>query len=184
MERKCLFCGISLNEDNEQLLDHTKTESAFDTHIKVQQLTSDWYICKKCYQEKNKLKPKNSLKKAEILSLKKLISGTFADKKSVTHFPFKIFYRISEIESPYPAQALFTVPKRNFKKAVDRNLLRRRIKEAYRQNKHTLYASLEAQKKQMSLIIIYIGKQKTDYAKIENELSVSLGKIIQKIEQL
>ncbi len=135
-------------------------------------------------KKRESLKSKNSLKKAEILSLKKIISNTFANKKSVTKFPFKVFYQINEIDTPYPAQALFTVPKRSFKKAVDRNLLRRRIKEAYRKNKHHLYHVLEDKQIQLSLIIIYIGKQKMSYEEMEQQLSVSLEKIIQKIEHV
>jgi len=81
----------------------------------------------------------NTLKKDELLSLKKVISDAFEQRNSVSVFPLRIIINLAKLPSNKPAQVLFTVPKRNFKLAVDRNLIRRRIKEAYRQHKHKLY---------------------------------------------
>ena len=76
----------------------------------------------------------NTFKKSERLCSKKLIKELFNRGSSFYLYPFKVL--VLENESPNKShQVLFSVPKRNFKKAVDRNLLKRRIREAYRLNK-------------------------------------------------
>jgi len=107
-----------------------------------------------------------------------VIENTFNEKNSVFNFPFRILTHRVSLPTKYPAQVLITVPKRNFKLAVDRNLIRRRIKEAYRQHKHQLYAHLEKENIQLAIIIIYVGKAELSYAEIEKKLILSLSKII------
>ena len=108
-----------------------------------------------------------SLKKHEILRSKKDIKELFENGSSFFLYPFKVHYL------PNPSgqnnQVLFTVSNRNFKKAVDRNLLRRRLREAYRLNKNILTTD---QKEQFSLSIalIYISRFKLPYKEIEDKL--------------
>ncbi len=108
-----------------------------------------------------------SLKKHEILRSKKTIRELFENGSSFFLYPFKVYY-LPNPESQNN-QVLFSVSKRNFKKAVERNLLRRRIREAYRLNKNTLVSD---QKESLSLYIalIYISKLKLPYRDIENKL--------------
>ena len=108
-----------------------------------------------------------SLKKHEILRGKKSIKELFENGSSFFLYPFKVHF----LPNPDAQnnQVLFSVSKRNFKKAVDRNLLRRRIREAYRLNKNILTID---QKEQFSLSIalIYISKFKLPYKEIEDKL--------------
>jgi len=81
---------------------------------------------------------------------------------------------------PYPEgdthQVLFTVPRRLFKKAVDRNRIRRQMREAYRTNKHII-----TYKEQIDvpflLGYVYIGKLKMPYQKIEEKIIASLHRL-------
>lgn len=83
----------------------------------------------------------------------------------------------TQTKFPFPAQAMFVAPKRNFKKSPDRNTLKRRMREAYRLNKHLFYEALNAQNKKIVLAFIYIGKKEEEYAVIENAVMKSLKKI-------
>jgi len=96
-----------------------------------------------------------SFRKDEILRKKKLIDRLFAEGSSFFIYPFKIFYLPSPLETQFPAQIMISVGKKAFRHAVDRNRIRRQIREVYRQNKHVFYDHLTGQQKQCILAIIY-----------------------------
>ena len=103
-----------------------------------------------------------SFHKSERLTGSKNISRLFTDGKSSFLHPFKLLFL--EDEALSTCRFMVTVPKRNFKKAVDRNLLKRRIREAYRLNKHHLV------NKKYDLAFIYIEKEILNYSVIEEKL--------------
>lgn len=80
---------------------------------------------------------KFSFRKAERLSKEKDIQELFDKGSSFYLFPFKVITMPSEGPDPFH-QVLISVSRRNFKKAVDRNYIKRQIREAYRLNKHLL----------------------------------------------
>jgi ribonuclease P protein component len=95
----------------------------------------------------------------EKLKSKKTIDKLFSEGKSVSQSGFTLVYLIGPLLSFYPAQAGFTVPKKFFKHAVDRNRIKRLVREAYRLNKNQLYEKLVAQKQQMAFMFVYKGKE-------------------------
>ena len=117
---------------------------------------------------------KNTFKKAERLSKKKHIQELFDKGSSFYSYPFKTFFLPSKELNPKPEfhQVLISVPKRYFKKAVDRNLLKRRIREAYRLNKSILGDS-----DKLLIAYIYISKEILAYAEIEKKLVAGLVKL-------
>lgn len=78
---------------------------------------------------------RHTFKKAQRLKSEKIIRELFEKGSSFYSYPIKLFYLPKEEQ---PTQVLFTVPKKRFKKAVDRNKIRRRLREAYRLSQHQL----------------------------------------------
>ena len=73
---------------------------------------------------------------------------------------------------------MFVVPKKKFKRAVDRNLLRRRMMEAYRLNKSILYNKQPV--KPYLIAYIYIGKEIADYQLVEEKLKAVMLRLVKK----
>jgi len=119
-----------------------------------------------------------TFKKQEKLKKSTLIEKLFAQGKSLTEFPIKLIYLEIEHESPYKIQAGVTVSKRNFKKAVDRNRIKRLLREVYRKNKFRIYES-ENTKKHI-FMFIYLGKMEFEYHILEDKMRSLLHKFIQK----
>lgn len=91
----------------------------------------------------------------------------FEKGKSLVVFPIKLTFCFTPVNLKFPAQAMFVSPKRSFKKAHDRNKLKRRMREVYRLNKKTFYNDLAPYQTKMILAFLYIGKKSEDYASIE-----------------
>lgn len=118
--------------------------------------------------------------KEERLCNKKLIDELFRNGSSFLVYPFKVSWLISTDPQLHPAQVLFSVPKKRFKHAVDRNLLKRRMREVYRLNKEQyLYLPLKDKDKQIVFSMGYIGKEIADYAFIEKKMLKLLNSLAQ-----
>jgi len=109
--------------------------------------------------------------KEERLCNKKLIDELFHSGSSFLCYPFKASWLVIDQSKKFPVQIVFSVSKRRFKRAVDRNLIKRRMREAYRLNKQLqLYASLTDAGKQIVLSVGYIGKEIAAYEFIEKKM--------------
>lgn len=103
--------------------------------------------------------------KEEHLCSKRLISLLFAKSSSFNLYPLRFVYYTPENLPPGSTQVLISVSKRYFKRAVDRNRLKRQIREAYRLNKHILYQHPEQAPRLLG--ILYIGKEKKSFQSIQ-----------------
>ena len=101
-----------------------------------------------------------TFKKEERLCNKKLIDTLFHNGSSFLCYPFKASWLFVDGPQQFPVQILFSVSKKRFKRAVDRNLIKRRIREVYRLNKQQyLYDQLNSSDKKIVLSLGYIGKE-------------------------
>ena len=108
---------------------------------------------------------------------KKNIDLLFQKGHSAISFPLKVIYLETDIEYVKPCQAMFVVPKRTFKRAHDRNKLKRRMREAYRLNKAFFYEVVKSKNKKIILSFLYIGKKSEDYKQIETSIINHLKRI-------
>jgi ribonuclease P protein component len=125
-------------------------------------------------------KPYFSFRKNEKLCSKKVIDKLFAEGKSVFAFPLKFVYLETGLTTETPAQAGFAVSKKNFKKAVQRNLIKRRMREAYRFHKPDFYDALK--EKQVAVFFVYTAKDIASYAVIESAIIKGLKKLVREIQ--
>jgi ribonuclease P protein component len=109
--------------------------------------------------------------KKERLNNEMLIKELFEKGSSFYFFPFKVNF-LSNPDQNFPFhQVMFSVSKRNFKKAVDRNLLKRRMREAFRVNKQALPASGK-----LLIAYIYTAKEILTFAQIQERLVKTLNR--------
>ena len=117
--------------------------------------------------------PSEKFPKQERLSSQKIIEELFSKGSSNYLYPFRIIILGRNEENTGLPQILITVPKKNFKKAVDRNRIRRQIREAYRKNKSSIFSEKNAIMP-LYMAIIYAAKEKIDYKELEKKLILIL----------
>lgn len=116
----------------------------------------------------------NKLTREERLKSKVCIDLLFKEGKGTVKFPIKIQYM--PLDKPMH-QVAFTAPKRNFKRAVDRNRIKRQMREAYRTNKHILY---NKRIPSQAIFFIYIGREMPIYANLEKRMRQCLNELVKK----
>ncbi len=114
-----------------------------------------------------------TLPKAERLCARKQIAALMNEGTTLFHFPFKVFYAIKPAAGNHApcCQMAVSVPKRNFKRAVKRNLLKRRTRESFRKNKAAFYGLLQHQHKTIVLFFHYVSPEILSYADIETSIT-------------
>jgi ribonuclease P protein component len=118
----------------------------------------------------------NTLGKKERLKSRKLIGRLFEEVTSIKNFPFRLVYLSTEITSVFSVKASFSVPKRNFKKAVDRNRIKRLIREAYRLEKKNVFKGSNFH---CAFMITFIGKKEPVFPDVQEKIKELLKLFIE-----
>ena len=102
------------------------------------------------------------------------VNELFLSGESFIAYPYRIVYKTGDSARPVSSAILVSIPKKRFKRAVKRNKLRRRIKEAFRLNKSLLNIPLETAGKTIDMAIIYLDKEVQPYAFLEKRMKEML----------
>jgi ribonuclease P protein component len=122
-----------------------------------------------------------SFSKEERLRSRKIISHLIESGQSLSAYPLRLVWKKEKIPSSFPAQVAFAVPKKKFARAVDRNRIKRQMREVYRKNKSTLYTFLNKKDCSLALLLIFTGKEKPDYTVLENKITKLLSQLDERI---
>ncbi|MCP9612450.1 ribonuclease P protein component [Coprobacter tertius] len=120
------------------------------------------------------------LTKAERLHSKVRIDKLFTQGESFVVYPYRVVFICRKKENDVPISLLISVPRKRFKRAVKRNLIRRRVKETYRLNKHLLSDNVP-QGMTIDMAILYIDKEVCVYAVLEKKMKELLNKLKDKL---
>jgi len=121
------------------------------------------------------------LPKQAKLKSKTSLDEIFASGKSFTVFPIKVFYRVIPRENEkIPIQAGVGVSSRNFKKATDRNRIKRLLRETYR----TQQALLTVQEEQkLEVFFLFLAKELPVFSELKSAMETVLKKVNERLRQ-
>lgn len=121
--------------------------------------------------------------KDERLSSKVLLSELMEKGTSFFVHPFRIKWLSADHPGKHAVQMAVSVPKKRFKKAVDRNRVKRMVREAYRLNKQELYDALDAKGLKGLLLLVYSTNTQPDYSDLESKIKLILQRLINEHEK-
>lgn len=119
----------------------------------------------------------NRFYKTERLCSKKDFELLFSDSESIFVYPFKVVFRTTAFSEKEGLKLGISVSKRNFKRAVKRNYIKRRIREGFRLNKQLLKDVLREHNIGLHLMLVYVSKETMEFSDIEPKIRIVLEKV-------
>lgn len=118
-----------------------------------------------------------TLKKYERLTGEIRIKELFEKGSFFLSYPFRVGFLATAKTDAVPVRIMVVAPKKKFKKAPDRNRIKRLIREVYRKNKSDLYAVVDEKEYTLHLSLTYIATDILSYAVLEKKMKETLDKL-------
>ena len=141
-----------------------------------------------CLCFKIKMERRNTFNKSERLCSKILIDKLFkGGSKSFSAYPIRAVFQVMERENQTPVSILISVPKRHFKHAVDRNRVKRQLREAYRTHKYIVWDALNCDinaklhPQHLAIAFLWLSNEQIDSAKVEHKMTTLLHRIAESL---
>ena len=125
----------------------------------------------------------NKYGRKEKTKSRKQVEQLFEKGKNIFVFPLKIFYMPVAEQMDFPLKTGVSVSSRNFKKAVDRNRIKRLLRETYRTEKHILIQKLEQSHQQLVCFIIYTDKTMPAFNDLQMKMKTALKKLSETVNE-
>jgi ribonuclease P protein component len=116
----------------------------------------------------------------EKLKSQKTIEALFRDGQAITHRPLRLIFLRLQSSADIKIKAGVTVSSKVFRKAVDRNRIKRLLREAYRLNKSLAFNNLEGH---FAFLFLYLGKEMPTFIEVEAAMKALLTKLIARTKQ-
>jgi ribonuclease P protein component len=120
----------------------------------------------------------NRFYKTERLCNRKDFEQLFVDGSSFFTYPFKVVYRVVDYAEKEELKLGISVSKRSFKRAVKRNYVKRRVREAFRLNKQPLKLLLSTESIGLQLLLVYVSKETQEFSDIEPKIKKIVEKLV------
>jgi len=120
--------------------------------------------------------PRHTFRKHERLCGTTRFKEVITSGSAVHAAPFRLVGKIMALPTVSPAQAAFAVPKRNLRRAADRNRMKRLMREAYRRNKARYHERLRERGAQCAWLFVYQGRETIGLAETELKITRALDR--------
>lgn len=132
----------------------------------------------------NSIQQRYTLQAIERLKLRKQIETLFQTGEAFSVFPLRVVYSLNPLTATEisPVRAGFSIPKKRIKKAVNRNKVRRLLREAWRLQKHALYQSIP-DGQQLHCFLIFTGNEKLTFEEAKTAVKKLTDKLIPKLKK-
>ncbi len=114
------------------------------------------------------------------LCSKKVMDTIFEEGKTEKVYPFLLRYLAVDLKTEKRFQIVISVPKRKFKRAVDRNRIKRLIREAVRKKKYIIEEAMTAEEQQLALFLIYTSNEEETYQKILDKIEALFLRLVER----
>lgn len=122
---------------------------------------------------------KYTLPKSERISRKLILDKLFVDGKSFVVYPLRVVYLTCLEQQEVSAAMMVSVSKRKFKRAVKRNYIKRRVREAYRLNKHKLQLPFQIQN--IAIAFLYLSTEVKSFETLNSRMEVVMDQLNKKL---